>query len=172
MTVDQRLTKNISFYGEGFYGIRRITFLNNTTTNQLTGIGVPTFNPYYPTGGAPTNLRVNYNMSIESPSLTGAYGSGMRYQGGLNIDLPGGWESPTLLFGDSGRRVQSCRRHNKQERRVRGLGLDVSRNPRQRHEPRGRHLDQACDHSLSEPVLRPDAVPVQLPDHLELCREL
>ncbi|HYK79008.1 MAG TPA: TonB-dependent receptor, partial [Micropepsaceae bacterium] len=93
VTVDQRLTKNISFSGEGFYGIRRITFLNNATTNQLTGIAIPTFNPYYPTGGAPTNLRVNYNMSIESPSLTGAYGSGMRYEGGLNIDLPGGWES-------------------------------------------------------------------------------
>ena len=93
ITVDQRLTKNISFYGEGFYGMRRITFLNNTTTNQLTGIGVPTFNPYYPTGGAPNNLRVSYNMSVESPSLTGAYGMGSRYQGGLNIDLPGGWAS-------------------------------------------------------------------------------
>jgi iron complex outermembrane receptor protein len=92
ITVDQRLTKNVSFYGEGFYGLRRITFVNNTTTNQI-AVGVPTFNPYYPTGGAPTNLRVNYNMSIESPSLTGAFGSGMRYQGGLNIDLPGGWAS-------------------------------------------------------------------------------
>ena len=92
MTVDQRLTKNISFYGEGFYGMRRINFINNATTNQIT-VGVPTYNPYYPTGGAPTNLRVAYNMSVESPSLTGAYGMGSRYQGGLNIDLPAGWES-------------------------------------------------------------------------------
>ncbi len=99
LTVDQRLTKNISFFGEGFYGMRRITFLNNTTTNQLT-VGVPTFNPYYPTGGAPTNLRVSYNMSVESPSLTGAYGMGSRYQGGLNIDLPGGWESQ-LYFAET-----------------------------------------------------------------------
>jgi outer membrane receptor protein involved in Fe transport len=90
VTVDQRLTKNISFYGEGFYGMRRVQFVDNTTTNQLT-VGVPTFNPYYPTGGAPTNLRVAYNMSIESPSLTGAYGMGSRYQGGLNIDLPNNW---------------------------------------------------------------------------------
>jgi iron complex outermembrane receptor protein len=92
ITLDQRLTNGISFYGDGFYGLRRINFLNNTTTNQLS-VAVPTYNPYYPTGGAPNNLRVNYNMSIESPSITGAIGSGMRYMGGLNIDLPRGWAS-------------------------------------------------------------------------------
>jgi iron complex outermembrane receptor protein len=90
ITVDQRLTRNVSFYGEGFYGMRRSQFLNNAGGNQIT-VGVPTWNPYYPTGGAPTTLRVSYHASIESPSITNAYASGMRYMGGLNIDLPGNW---------------------------------------------------------------------------------
>jgi iron complex outermembrane receptor protein len=89
MTVDQRLTKNVSFYGEGFYGLRRSQFRNNATGNQLT-VGVPTWNPYYPTG-APANLRVAYTFSFDSPSITNAYASAQRYLGGLNIDLPGGW---------------------------------------------------------------------------------
>ena len=99
VTVDQRLTKNISFYGEGFYGMRRVNFIDNSTTNQLT-VGVPTFNPYYPTGGAPTNLRVAYNISVESPSITNAYASGQRYMGGLNIDLPGSWAAQ-LYFSET-----------------------------------------------------------------------
>ena len=73
ITVDQRLTANISFYGSGFYSNRRAKFLNPSnwgpaTTNLLFNIGVPTFNPYYPSGGAPTNLRVNYNIGVESPA--------------------------------------------------------------------------------------------------------
>ena len=98
MTIDQRLTKNISFYGEGFYSNRRAEFFNPegnmpAATNLLQGLGVPTFNPYYPTGGAPTNLRVSYNLAYESPSFTFAYEVADRYQLGLNIALPHGWES-------------------------------------------------------------------------------
>jgi outer membrane receptor protein involved in Fe transport len=89
VTFDQRLTKDISFYGEGFYGMRRSRFINNTVGNQLT-LAVPTFNPYYPTN-APNGLRVSYNFSIESPSITNSYASAQRYLGGLNIDLPGDW---------------------------------------------------------------------------------
>jgi len=91
VTVDQRLTKNISFYGEGLYGMRRAQVLNQENNNQLNSIGVPTWNPYYPTGGAPTNLRVAYHMSIESPSRSSAYELSTRYLGGLNIDLPHAW---------------------------------------------------------------------------------
>ena len=89
VTVDQRLTKDISFYGDGFYGLRRSRFINNATGNQLT-VAVPTFNPYYPTG-APAGLRVSYSFSFDTPSITNAYASAQRYLGGLNIDLPGGW---------------------------------------------------------------------------------
>jgi len=91
ITVDQRLTKDISFYGEGIYGMRRSVFSNNATANQLT-VQVPTWNPYYPTA-APTNLRVSYHFTFESPSVTHAYASAQRYQMGLNISLPYGWAS-------------------------------------------------------------------------------
>jgi len=95
MTVDQRLTSTISFYGEGFYSNRRAQYLNPAnlspnSTNDLQ-VGVPTWNPYYPTGGAPTNLRVNYNLGYEKPTFTNAYEVADRYMLGLNIDLPGGW---------------------------------------------------------------------------------
>src|SRR5262249_45059051 len=88
ITIDQRLTKDVSFYGEAFYSNRRAQFLvpNNqgpATPNGL-GIAVPTFNPYYPTGGAPTNLQVNYDMNKEMPALVSAYEVAARYAIGLN----------------------------------------------------------------------------------------
>ncbi len=96
ITVDQRLTSTISFYGSGFYSNRRGHFLNPASTgvsgsNLLFNIAVPTFNPYYPTGGAPTNLRINYNLGLESPGVTSFYELAQRYQLGLNITLPAGW---------------------------------------------------------------------------------
>jgi iron complex outermembrane receptor protein len=95
LTIDQRLTKDIKFVGEAWYSNRRAEYLNPSnispsSTNDLL-VGVPTFNPYYPTGGAPTNLRVGYNMGIESPSYTAAYELADRYMGGLEIQLPYGW---------------------------------------------------------------------------------
>jgi outer membrane receptor protein involved in Fe transport len=95
MTVDQRLTRNISFYGEGFYSNRRAQYLNpaslSPSSNDLLTVAVPTFNPYYPTGGAPNNLRVSYSTAIENPSLTSAQEVADRYLFGFNIDLPGNW---------------------------------------------------------------------------------
>ena len=96
ITIDQRLTKDITFYGEGFYSNRRAQLINAANispsgTNILQAVGVPTFNPYYPTGGAPTNLRINYNLGLESPPVTNAYELADRYQLGLRIALPYGW---------------------------------------------------------------------------------
>jgi outer membrane receptor protein involved in Fe transport len=97
ITIDQRLTSNISFYGSGFYSNRRSTFYNASNVgtearnNTLQGVAVPTFNPYYPTGGAPSNLRVSYNITREIPGVTSAYELAGRYQLGLNIALPAGW---------------------------------------------------------------------------------
>src|SRR5262249_1825503 len=97
ITVDQRLTKDISFYGEGFYSNRRAedykpAHFSPSSTKDLQG-GVPSFNPYYPTGGAPTNLRVGYNLDLELPSFTNAYELANRYMGGLHIALPYGWNA-------------------------------------------------------------------------------
>jgi outer membrane receptor protein involved in Fe transport len=96
ITLDQRLTSNISFYGSGFYSNRRGHFLNPSSigpgaNNVLFNVAVPTFNPYYPAGGAPANLRVSYNIGVESPSITAFYELAQRYQLGLNIALPAGW---------------------------------------------------------------------------------
>src|SRR5262245_16706505 len=98
ITVDQRLTSNISFYGSGFYSNRRGHFLNPSNlspsaTNIITAVTIPTFNPYYQTGG-PTGgstLRASYNIGWESPSITSFYELAQRYQLGLNIALPGDW---------------------------------------------------------------------------------
>ena len=89
ITVDQRLTSNISFYGEGFWGMRRAQFVNNDTGHQI-AYAIPTFNPYYPTG-APQNLRVAYHLGIERPSFTASVAMAQRYQLGLNIALPSDW---------------------------------------------------------------------------------
>jgi iron complex outermembrane receptor protein len=89
ITVDQRLTSSISFYGSGFYGMRRSEFAINDTGHQVI-YGVPTFNPYYPTG-APNGLRVAYHMGIEAPPIAIAYSLAQRYQLGLNIALPADW---------------------------------------------------------------------------------
>ena len=95
MTVDQRLTKDISFFGEGFYANRRAQYLNPSNLSPSSGndlsVTIPTLNPYYPTGGAPSGLKVNYNFGFERPSVTSAYELADRVLGGLNIDLPGGW---------------------------------------------------------------------------------
>src|SRR5262249_31698506 len=108
VTFDQRLTKDISVFGEGFYGMPRARVLNNSNANQLGSFTVPTYNPYYPAGtlcttnpvfgptGAittaavpagctPTNLRVNYHMSVESPVVQSGGEQSGRYQIGLNV---------------------------------------------------------------------------------------
>src|SRR5258705_596587 len=105
MTVDQRLTKDVSFYGEGFYSnppaeFRSAANVGQSNTNLLQNLGIPTFNPYYPSGGAPTNLRANYNLGLESPGFTYAYELAQRYQFGLNISLPYGWEGQ-LWYAES-----------------------------------------------------------------------
>jgi len=95
MTVDQRLLPNVSFFGEGFYSNRRAEYLNPANLSPSSGndllVQVPTINPYYPTG-APNNLRVNYNISIEEPSFTSASELADRYLFGLNLTLPMNWE--------------------------------------------------------------------------------
>jgi outer membrane receptor protein involved in Fe transport len=104
MTVDQRLTKDISFFGEGFYSNRRAQYLNPSNLSPSSGndlaVAVPTLNPYYPSGGAPTNLRVQYNLGLENPSFTSAMELADRYLFGLNIDLPGGWTGK-IYFSES-----------------------------------------------------------------------
>jgi iron complex outermembrane receptor protein len=95
LTVDQRLTSNISFYGSAFYSNRRAKFLNPgnlspSANNALSNFTIPTFNPYYPVN-APNGLRAHYNIGWESPPVTASHELAQRYQLGLNIALPGSW---------------------------------------------------------------------------------
>ena len=96
VTVDQRLTKNISFFGEGFYSNRRAQFLNlanqSPASTQDLQVQIPTANPYYPVGGAPTNLVINYNIGLEISPFTSVSEVSDRYLLGLNFDLPGDWK--------------------------------------------------------------------------------
>ncbi len=95
ITIDQRLTPNISFFGEGYYSNRRVEHRPSEATQPVTNdtftVGVPTFNPYYPSGGAPTNLRVAYDIAREIPPTGYAYELSHRYALGLNIALPYHW---------------------------------------------------------------------------------
>jgi iron complex outermembrane receptor protein len=95
MTLDQRLTKDISFFGEAFYSNRSGFILNEPTATPtanaaLAAIAVPTWNPYYP-AGAPNNLRVSYDIGIEHPPITDFHELAERYAMGLNIELPAEW---------------------------------------------------------------------------------
>ena len=95
ITVDQRLTRDITFYGEGFYSNRRAEYLNPTNispdaTSNLS-VAVPTWNPYYPIGAGAGTLKVNYSLGTEHPVFTMAYEVADRYMGGFHIALPGDW---------------------------------------------------------------------------------
>src|SRR5258706_526856 len=95
ITLDQRLTKDISFYGEAYYSNRRVEHhpaeITQPVTHDTFTIGVPTFNPYYPSGGAPTNLPVSYDIAREIPPQGYPIEISHRYQFGLNINLPAHW---------------------------------------------------------------------------------
>ena len=94
-TFDQRLLPWLSVFADGLYTNRRAEYVNPPnlspdTTNLLT-VGIPTINPYYPTG-APNGLRVMYNLGFEQGDVTNAYELATMYNYGLNIDLPFNWE--------------------------------------------------------------------------------
>ena len=174
ITVDQRLTSNISFYGSAFYSNRRATFLNPGNLspagpNILANVGVPTFNPYYPTN-APNNLRANYNLAWESPPITNAYELAQRYQLGLNIALPFEWSGRLWFAETKDFELQSQHRHREQSRCIRGPGLDARHHRRSGNDACDRDLDQAREHPLPELVLRPDGLHVQLQYHPQVHR--
>ncbi|MDE2477140.1 MAG: TonB-dependent receptor plug domain-containing protein [Alphaproteobacteria bacterium] len=95
MTVDQRLFPGVSFFGTGFYANRRVedklpSFGGQGLGTYLTDWKVPTINPYYP-AGAPSGLRVGYDLADEVTPSIPAWEVSERYQFGLNLDLPFAW---------------------------------------------------------------------------------
>ena len=127
---------------------------------------VPTLNPYYPIG-APSNLTVNYNIGLEIAPLTSGNDVTDRYAGGLQFDLPAGWEGQNLLFRGLPQyaKYQPCRQCGCS---IRGPRLDDSCRTCKRNQPGDRFLDQARDDSIPEPVLRSPLVCLQLASNPEL----
>jgi iron complex outermembrane recepter protein len=96
MTFDQRITNDITFFGEGFYSNRRVEFLvasqhKPVDPNGLKGVKIPTWNPYYPTNSPTTDLRVYYDIGPEMGELDNAFEVSARYAGGFNFQLPFDW---------------------------------------------------------------------------------
>ena len=94
-TFDQRLFPGVSLFAEGYYTNRRVeellpAFSGQGAQNDLVTVKVPTTNPYYPTG-APANLQVSYDLTLEVPPSIPAYEIAARYEFGLNLDLPFNW---------------------------------------------------------------------------------
>ncbi len=175
ITVDQRLTSNISFYGSGFYSNRRGHYLNPSNlspsaTNILGGVTIPTFNPYYPTG-APTGgntLRAHYNIGWESPSITSFYELAQRYQLGLNIALPGDWSGRVWYAQTKDANYNIVKGTTNKTAVSAALGWTISVDPAGRFHACDRDLDEAQQRSLPEPRLRPAGLYVQLARHARL----
>ncbi len=94
-TFDQRLFTGVSFFFTGFYTNRRVEnllppFYSNGVTSAISTLGVPTINPYYPTG-APSGLSVSTDLGYQAPNRLDLYEISARYQFGLNLDLPFNW---------------------------------------------------------------------------------
>jgi len=149
----------------------------NTTTNQLTGGRADLQPPITPTGGAPTNLpRLLQHVHRNRPHLLAPMGVVWRYQGGFEHRPAGKLGRAALLCRDfANAEYNHPRRHREQKRGLRGpWGWTLlAATPGQRHEPPAvatwtkpgtiPYLNLFCD---------PEPVPMQLPDRLELCREL
>jgi iron complex outermembrane receptor protein len=95
LTFDQRVFDGVSFFAEGFYSNRRSQIVYPPTITSAAhnefSVTVPTTNPYYPVG-APSGLRVNYNLSYELPPTTSAYEISERFAAGFDLDLPFLWK--------------------------------------------------------------------------------
>jgi iron complex outermembrane receptor protein len=95
ITFDQNLFDGISFFADAFYSNRRLTQTavpgaSPALQQALSAIPVPTTNPYYPVG-APSGLRVSYDLALESPSVVHVGEISERYHFGLRDDLPYNW---------------------------------------------------------------------------------
>ncbi len=97
VTFDQNVYTGVQLFADAFYQNRRVQQRYPVVTapsrniSNLRAIPIPTSNPYYPSG-APTGLRLNYNISQElQPKLAANEVTG-RWALGANVDLPYEWK--------------------------------------------------------------------------------
>ncbi len=91
MTFDQRITSEVSFFADGWISNRQ-SLMHSQSSNNSFIVTIPTVNPYFPKG-APSGIRVNYDMNLElpSPQRVSANEIDSRYDFGFNFMLPGDW---------------------------------------------------------------------------------
>ena len=101
-------------------------------------------------------------MGIERPQDRRAYAMAQRYQLGLNIALPADWAMQVYFSHTKDKEYFNNTQRRDQSLGVRGPGLDDPGDACRRHDPGDRHVDQAVQRAVSEPVLRPAGLQVQL----------
>ena len=101
-TFDQQLTNDffglgpVSVFADAFYSNQRGKQFypagNGQARAQLNGnLVIPTNNPFYPVG-APANIRVDYSLEYEIPTIIVGGETAGHYDFGFNLDkLPFGW---------------------------------------------------------------------------------
>ncbi|MDE2475846.1 MAG: TonB-dependent receptor [Alphaproteobacteria bacterium] len=95
LVFDQNIFAGVSLFVEGFYSERRSIELYTPGASPasqlaLSAVPVPTINPYYPTG-APSNLRVSYDLGVDADTVVNSGETAGRYAAGFNLDLPFNW---------------------------------------------------------------------------------
>ena len=133
LTFDQDLFDGISVFGQAFYNNRR-SFTNfvpgaNPDKNQaIVAIDVPTSNPYYPTG-APSGLRVSYELGVEDNAVEHSGEIAEHYEFGLNAKLPDDWNGKVYYsLSRNGGYVNATNAINKHAIEA-ALGLTVTASP-------------------------------------------
>jgi hypothetical protein len=112
-------------------------------------------NPYYPTGGAPTTLRVSYHALDRIAFYHQCVCERHALYGRLETSTCRQLGSANLLFADKRLRVQSRRSHGQQRTPfLAALGWTHRGDVRKRTQSCHRDLDQARVGSVFEPVLR------------------
>ena len=136
ITVDQRLTSNISFYGSGFYSNRRGHYLNPSnlspsTTNIIGGTTHPDVQPLL--SDRRTDRRQHAARPLQYRLGKPEHHLVLRTRPALSIGpqhrASRRLERPRLVLADAGRQLQHRQGHHEQERGLRGLGLDHRRRP-------------------------------------------
>ena len=89
------LVRDVEFFAEGFYNNRRQRIISAGTTGpaktNAVSQAIPTTNPYYPIG-APSGLRVAYNLDKEIPGYLASGEIQGRWAGGFDVDLLADWK--------------------------------------------------------------------------------
>ena len=101
-------------------------------------------------------------MGWERPRIERAYAMAQRYQLGLNIALPADWAMQVYFSHTKDKEYFNNTNDVIKAAVSAALGWTIPVDACRRHDAGDRNMDQAVQRALSEPVLRPDGLQVQL----------